>query len=170
MARHIGSGIVILLLAAVAAGIGLRHFMERAAENRLWPGEDVALAGLPGPLPANAFLACPPHYCQIHDAAASPVLAIDADALYWDFLRLVERQPRIVILADRPQQRRIALIERSAVFRFPDIVIAEFVALGAKQSSIALYSRARYGRSDFGVNRRRVVGWLADLDAAAARR
>jgi len=31
-------------------------------------------------------------------------------------------------------------------------------------SGLIIYSRSRYGRSDFGVNRSRVKAWLAALD------
>ncbi len=41
---------------------------------------------------------------------------------------------------------------------------------GAAQAHLILWSRSLYGRSDFGANRRRVVAWLAALDAALARR
>jgi hypothetical protein len=62
------SGMLTLLLAA-AAGFGLRLYMNHAGENRLRPGEDIAIGELRGSLPPNAFLACPPGYCRI---AAEP--------------------------------------------------------------------------------------------------
>ncbi len=167
MARGIRIGILIAVLALIAAGIGLRVAMERPAEALLLPGEDVSIASLRGPLPPNAFVACPPHYCQVPGAAASPVFPVAADGLYWRAVRLVTEAPRVAIIADDPRQRRVVLIQRSAVFGFPDIVIAEIVPLGPSQSSLALYSRARYGRYDFGVNRARVEHWLARLAAPA---
>jgi uncharacterized protein (DUF1499 family) len=157
------TGIAILLLAVIAAGLGVRLYMDRAAESRLRPGEDVALAELRGVPSRNAFLACPPDYCRSPDAVASPIFAVSADRLYWEFLRLVTSEPRVAILADEPQRRRIALIQRSALFRFPDIVVAEIVAHAPDRAGIAIYSRARYGRYDFGVNRRRIEGWLKRL-------
>ena len=48
-----------------------------------------------------------------------------------------------------------------------DPVTVEFVALAPDRSSLALYSRARYGRSDFGVNRGRVLRWLSRLQQIA---
>ena len=44
-------------------------------------GEDIAVAALRGPLPPNAFLACPAGYCSVAEAAPSPVFALSADAL-----------------------------------------------------------------------------------------
>ncbi|HVB15272.1 MAG TPA: DUF1499 domain-containing protein [Stellaceae bacterium] len=163
MARNLLISIVVLLLAMFAAGFGLRLFMDRAAEDRLRAGEDAAIQALREPLRANAFLACPPGYCALAEAVPSPVFPVDADRLYRLFARLIAAEPRIVTLLAEPQARRIVVIQRSAVFRFPDVVTAEFVALGPGRSGIALYSRARYGRADFGVNRRRVTAWLARL-------
>jgi uncharacterized protein (DUF1499 family) len=169
MARGIGIAILVAVLALMAAGVGLRIVMERPTEATLQPGEGIAIASLRGPLPPNAFIACPPHYCQVVGAAASPVFAIAADELYWRMLRLVTEAPRVAIVADDPRQRRVVLIQRSAVFGFPDVVIAEVVRLGPGRSSLALYSRARYGRYDFGVNRARVERWLARLAAPEPR-
>ena len=169
MGIRIGLGILAVLLALAVAGTGLRLYMDRGAETRLRPGENVAIAALHGPLPQNAFLACPPGYCRGVGSAASPVFAMPADQLYWSVVRLVTGEPRVSVIVDDPQRRRLALIQRSALFGFPDIVIAEVVALRPGRSSLALYSRARYGRYDFGVNRRRVEGWLGRLAAAAPR-
>jgi uncharacterized protein (DUF1499 family) len=169
MGRGIGIGVLLVVLALIAGAIGLRLFLQRAGEDRLQPDEDVSLAALRGPLPQNAFLACPLDYCRVAGAMTSPVFAVDADRLYWTLMRVVTAAPRVTVVRDDPQRRWIALIQRSMLFRFPDVVIAEVVALGADRSSVALYSRARYGRSDFGVNRRRVEQWLAGLTAAAGR-
>lgn len=152
---------LILLALVAAAGVALRVRMQQPAESRLQPGEDVAIAQLPAQLPPNAFVACPPGYCAVADAAPSPVFAIGVDRLREAFEEMLAAAPRIVTVVAAP--RRFIVIQRSAVFAFPDIITAEFVALGPGQSSLALYSRARYGRSDFGVNRRRVERWLTRL-------
>jgi uncharacterized protein (DUF1499 family) len=55
-------------------------------------------------------------------------------------------------------------VARSAVWNFPDIVSVQVLGRGPEASALALYSRSVYGRSDFGVNRRRLVVWLAALD------
>ena len=155
---------IIALAALAVAGVALRLYMDRTAETRLRPGEDVAIAGLPGgALPANAFLACPRGYCAISSGAASPVFAISARELYGAFTRLAASEPRTSTLLDDPP-RRIVLMQRSALFRFPDIITAEFVPLAADRSSLAVYSRARYGSYDFGVNRRRIEAWVAGLE------
>jgi hypothetical protein len=164
---RVGRRMIAVLALLLALGSAVRFYMGRAAEDRVAANERVDLRGLRSPLPQNAFLACPPDYCNAAEAAASPVFAVPWQRLarYWD--TAITGEPRIVRLAAEPGSARRVLIQRSAVFRFPDIVVVEFVALGSEQSSLAIYSRARYGKLDFGVNRRRVERWLALLRQAA---
>jgi uncharacterized protein (DUF1499 family) len=69
-----------------------------------------------------------------------------------------------VRVTDAKTQNRLILIQHSVLLRFPDVITVEFVALDADRSSLAIYSRARYGRGDFGVNRKRVQRWLSRLE------
>ena len=171
VARWIAVGLAVLLLSASALVLGLRLYFGRIAEDRLRPGEDIAIAALREPLPPNAFLACPEGYCALAEAAPSPVFALSADQLTAYWAETIIDEPRLVQIAAEPEQRRSVWLQRSAVFGFPDLVTVEFVALAPDRSSLALYSRARYGRSDFGVNRGRVLRWLSRLQqiAGAAR-
>ena len=70
----------------------------------------------------------------------------------------------------RPERTRRSLhVQRSRVLRFPDLVRAEIVALGAERSGLILDSRARFGCWDLGVNRRRVLRWVHNLQQITAR-
>src|ERR1051326_3655166 len=91
-----------LLIAAVVI-VGLRIYLGRAAENELRPGEDVAITAFRGPVPENAFLACPRGYCEVKDAAPSPVFNIPVDRLegYWN--EIVELEPRLTPGATAPR-------------------------------------------------------------------
>lgn len=164
--QRVAAVLAATLAAVAAAGLGLRLYMDRPAENRLRPGEDIEIAELRGRLPANAALACPPGYCHVVGAIASPVFAVGADRLYDDLEQVARRERGVVPVAAEPARRRLVVIVHSAVLRFPDYVIAEVVALDRQRSSVALYSRARYGRLDFGVNRRRIRRWLSRLRMA----
>jgi uncharacterized protein DUF1499 len=163
MLRRMLTGIIVAALIAIALGAGLRLYMSRAAEERLQPGEDIPVANLRGPLPQNGFLACPPGYCAVEPGLTSPAFPVDAARLSALWREMLRSESQVVILSDEPRQRRYVLLQRSALFRFPDVITVEFVPLGPERSSVAIYSRARYGKLDFGVNRARVERWFTRL-------
>lgn len=170
MLRRMFIGIVFAALIASALGAGLRLYMERDAEDRLRPGEDMAVADLRGPLPQNGFLTCPSGYCAAEPGMTSPEFPADAARLVELWQELLRGESRVMVLSSDPAGRRFVLIQRSALFRFPDVITVEFVPLGSDRSSLAIYSRARYGKLDFGVNRKRVERWLGQLQQRSALR
>jgi uncharacterized protein (DUF1499 family) len=155
------------LLGVAAFGLAVRIYLGRDAENRLAPGEAVSLADLHSPLPKPSFLFCPPGYCPTAEAIASPLFPLPWERLrdYWT--EVISGQKRVETIAADPDSRRFVYIQHSPAFRFPDIITVEFVQLGPKRSSIAIYSRSRYGHFDFGKNRKRVGKWLALLEKMA---
>jgi uncharacterized protein (DUF1499 family) len=80
---------------------------------------------------------------------------------------MVSGDKRTVRVLGEPESRRYTYIQHSPVFRFPDIITVEFVPLGPDHSSLALYSRSRYGEYDFAKNRKRVEKWLVLLQRVA---
>lgn len=166
--RRIMTGLIAVTLVGAALGLGVRVYMSRAAEERLRPGEAISIAVLAAPLPRPSFLACPPGYCHVAGAEQSPIFDVPWRALQAAFARVAAAAPRTRRVADEADRRREVFIQRSALFRFPDIITVEFVPLGADRSSLAIFSRSRYGRDDFGVNRARVEGWLARLGRIAS--
>ena len=59
-------------------------------------------------------------------------------------------------------------VQRTAVFRFPDDISVRALNAGPGKSALGIYSRSRYGLSDFGANGRRVRRWIKMLNAAIA--
>ena len=98
----------------------------------------------------------------------SPVFPIDATELWQVWLDFAPGRPRTVLRAKDEQHRRSLHVPRSPVFRFSDLVRAEVMPLGIQRSSLILDSRARFGCWDFGVNRRRVLRWVHNLQQAMA--
>lgn len=66
--------------------------------------------------------------------------------------------PRTVELAGSVESGMITFVTRSQVMGFPDYCTA--VQDGEQ---LKIYSRLRFGRSDMGVNKARVDGWIANL-------
>jgi uncharacterized protein (DUF1499 family) len=111
----------------------------------------------------NEYLVTPPGFAA---AAAphreAPVFRKDAANVAAAFRRVIERQPRIE-WTERGDMR-FEVIQRSAFFRFPDRVTVDVLPLDGASATLAIYSRSRYGRRDFGVNRARIDAWLAELE------
>ena len=97
----------------------------------------------------------------------SPVFPLPAAALMERFKAHALAQPRVTLLAEDKVAHKLELVQRSAFFRFPDYISVEVVPDGDGRSTIAVYSRARYGIRDFGVNKARIDHWLAAVFGGA---
>ena len=165
--RRILTPLVATVLALAAFGLAVRIYMGREAENRLAPSEAVSLPELHSPLPKPSFLLCPPGYCAAAEALASPVFPLPWERLQEYWTEVISGERRVETISADPDERRFVYIQHSPTFRFPDIITVEFVQFGSDHSSIAIYSRSRYGHYDFGKNRKRVGKWLALLEKVA---
>ncbi len=77
---------------------------------------------------------------------------------------VILQTPRTKLIAGMPSEGMATYVTRSLVFGFPDYTTIR-VAPEGDGSRFQIYARLRYGRSDFGVNRERVTGWLRTLEA-----
>jgi uncharacterized protein (DUF1499 family) len=166
--RAIAGATLAAVLILAAFGLALRVYMNAAGQNQLLPSERIAIAELRSPLPQPSFLACPPGDCRAGEAHASPVFAIPVPRLQELWRRTIAAEPRVVEVTADMRAGHFVYVVHTPLLGFPDIVTVEFVALGVDRSGIAVFSRSRYGRSDFGANRRRVERWLALLAKRAA--
>lgn len=66
--------------------------------------------------------------------------------------------PRTERLAGSVEEGMITYITRSRVIGFPD-----YTTVSQEGETLRAHGRLRFGRSDFGVNRARVEGWLEAL-------
>ncbi len=111
----------------------------------------------------NDALACPPGYCRAEADLTSPRYLLPAEELTAAARQAIEAQSRTERVAEDAGLEQTVYVQRTAVFRFPDTVRLQIVALDASSSSLALYSRSNYGYSDLGVNGRRVKAWMAAI-------
>lgn len=161
--RAILTAIAFVLLAAAVSLLGLRVYFGREAENRLAADEVIDFSARASAARSNVFAMCPSGYCTPQGDMVSPVFAMGWKRLrdYW--AELIAVQPGIEPVAWDGERRRLTYVQRSEIFRFPDIVTVEFVKLGESRSTLAIDSRSRYGTMDLGANRRRVTSWMAIL-------
>ena len=81
--------------------------------------------------------------------AAVDLAALDQVARDW---------PRTSVLAGSVAEGRVTYVTRSALWGFPD-----YTTLELRKNGVAILGRLRFGRSDLGVNKARIQGWLDAL-------
>lgn len=73
------------------------------------------------------------------------------------------RQPRVERVAGYPQEQFLTYAQRTKTLKMPDYISIKVIPLGENRSTLAVYSRSRYGYGDLGVNKARVTQWLESL-------
>lgn len=132
-------------------------------EPDLGPVNFATLAGRSRP---NDALICPRALCPNRPPDREPpVLPVSAARLRVVVTTVAREQPGTTVLDESGPQARYLV--RSRLLRFPDTVVAEVFDRGAGRATLALYSRSQIGRTDFGVNRRRLERWLSRIEAMA---
>ena len=112
----------------------------------------------------NDFLAAPAGMTAAVPDRSLGVLGDTATGLMASLHEVAIAAPRTTVVAGRPEELFVTYVQRSAVMGFPDYVSVRAVAIEGG-ATLAIWSRARFGRSDFGVNAARVRRWLAVLEA-----
>jgi uncharacterized protein (DUF1499 family) len=110
------------------------------------------------------WLALPPGFSAAAEPDQhSPVVDAAPETLLATFKDIALAAPRTALTNEGGGQ--LEVVQKSALFRFPDYVTAAAVAVEGG-SALCVYSRAVVGQYDFNVNKKRVEAWL---DAAAQR-
>jgi len=115
---------------------------------------------------ANEYLAAPEGFTPLaRPHATAPVYPRSADEVARRLKAVVMAERRIEWREEAADGLKFEVIQRSKLIGFPDTVTVEVLPLEGGGSTLAIYSRSRYGRADFGVNGRRVESWLQRLEA-----
>jgi uncharacterized protein (DUF1499 family) len=111
----------------------------------------------------NSYLVCPKHYCTTTVDDTAPIFEVNIAELKTAWVKLIAAQPRIELLEMSSDHLTYQYVQRSFLFRFPDIINVKLIPINNHQSTLAIYSTAIYGYSDFNVNQNRVRNWLTAL-------
>ena len=109
----------------------------------------------------NDALFCPEGLCgSARIDGVSPVFLAPVARLR-DAVRVIEvNDPDVFALTRDEAKIQDRYLARTRLMRFPDTINVRFIDLGNGRSTLAVYSRSQIGRSDFGVNKARLEGWL----------
>ncbi len=111
----------------------------------------------------NSYLVCPKDYCHTKVDEISPVFKLNVINLQKKWQELINQQARIEVLSANNTEHNYQYVQRSFLFRFPDIINVKLIPVSSDTSTIAIYSSAVYGYYDFNVNKKRVEKWLNEL-------
>ena len=125
----------------------------------------IDFASLHRPSSPNTALAAPSGFQPAPDLVTR-TYGLPAPELYALANRVAAAQKRTFPQAAFAGQLQAQYVVRSALLNFPDLVTIQVDPAGPAASTLILWSRSVYGYSDLGVNRNRLVAWLAALDAA----
>lgn len=125
-----------VILCAVAAGVG--YIQLAPSEVSRW---HVPVTEQEGTLPGGVV--------RIVPGNAEAFARLDS---------IIQATARTKLLAGSVSEGRMTYVTRTRVFGFPDYTTVEL-----RDGSIVIYARLRFGKSDLGVNGRRVDGWLNAL-------
>ena len=102
------------------------------------------------------------------DGGDAPALLLDGSPReVLDALARVASDDGAQVVAWDPENGMATFVHRSAVWGFPDYVSVK-AASEAGRTRLSAYSRLRFGKKDFGVNRGRLERWMRRLQIAMA--
>lgn len=155
--------IIISLIGAGVLGYMALFLIQSAPHDpEVWHLDPLTVASSETP---NSFRVAPEGTPVERVDVASHIYAEDAAVLAEALDTYILRQPRTVRVAGYPSELFLTYAQRSETLKFPDYISIRLIPLGERRSTIAVYSRSRYGYGDMGVNEARVTSWLQTLDS-----
>ena len=130
------------------------------------PGQSIEFSTLVLKDSPNQYLVCPEDLCNGQQHRVSAVYPTTAEDLASRWYDVVESKPRMEQKSiDNGGVNQVDYVQRTELMQYPDWITVRFIDLGDRQSTLAIYSRSVYGRSDMGVNQERIDAWLSELDS-----
>lgn len=125
-------------------------------------------ATLQPPDSPNTWLVAPAGFTRATPDETAPEFPVDAPRLAELWQKVVTAEPRTTIAGISPDGLQLEAQQRTAVFGFIDDISFRAIPATAGHATLAVYSRARVGYWDLGVNQRRVRAWLDRLQRLVA--
>jgi uncharacterized protein (DUF1499 family) len=113
----------------------------------------------------NQYLMCTNQLCKAFIDDLPPIYGANLFETRKAWETLVQHEPRVKELRRNADGSQIDYVQRSAFWKFPDIITIRFIPMGERKTTIAIYSRSVYGQGDFGVNKARIRAWIGKLNA-----
>ena len=153
----------VFLMTAAIAGFAVYSIRTAEHDPQVWHLDP--LTALPSDSP-NSYRVAPSTVTEYEVSMEAPIYAASAFTLAQAFDDFVMGQPRVTRLAGTAEEGWITYIQKTETLQAPDYISVRFYDLdgeNAGKSTIAVYSRSRFGYGDMGVNEARVKAWLTSI-------
>ena len=117
------------------------------------------------PASPNTYYVAPQDMVQAMVDLEAPIYTAPAEVMSKAFNDYVLTQPNIIHLASDENGLWATYVQRTPTLKMPDYISVKFIDLEEGRSTIAIYSRSRFGYGDMGVNKARVDLWLQSLSS-----
>lgn len=164
MRRIVLTAIVIIAALVASSPLWLVPVLDAlGAQRERLAGDLHQLAPAPGR--QNEYFVAPKGFAPMPPHREAPVYARPAATVAAALEKIIAASPRVEWTGRSGDGLRFEAIQRTAGYKFPDRITVEVTPLPGDKASLAVFSRSRYGRRDFGVNQARVEAWLKALDS-----
>ncbi len=143
--------LVILIALAVVGAVYVRNAND---DPNIWHLDPEGAKGTGKP---NNFRVSPSGEGKAHQ---SPVFDMSPASLMTKFQRMALAQPDTVLLGER--DGFATFVQRTRLIQYPDYISVKAVEVEGG-SALHIYSRSRFGYSDGGLNKKRILSWLEKL-------
>lgn len=152
----------IFLVFLTTAGIGWAFYHVSSVDHdpAVWHVDPLSE---PQAIKPHSFRLAPPGLTTEVVDMPAPVYTANPTLMAKAFDDFVRSQNKVDRIAGSPEEGWMTYVQRSARWNFPDYISVKFIDLNGGKSTIAIYSRSRFGHSDMGVNEARVKTWVGSL-------
>ena len=154
----------IFLVLAILLVIGAFYVRAVTASHdpAEWHIDPITVVRPPSP---NTYLVAPQSLVEAQVDLEAPVYIAPAATMAQAFNEYVLTQPNALPVEGRVESLWLTFVQRTPTLKMPDYISVKFIELEGGKSTIAIYSRSRFGYGDMGVNKARITAWLQSLSS-----
>lgn len=154
--------VVVLLACALVAYFVSFRIATASHDPEVWHIDPLTVETSETP---NSFRMAPAGSTTERVDAVSPIFSEDPLILAEAFDEFALNQRATIRIAGLPAELMVTYVQRTERLKLPDYITVKFFDYGDGTTSVAIYSRSRYGYADLGVNQARVERWIKTLES-----
>lgn len=156
---------LIVFVLGLAIGFVVINGRWQSYEMLFGPGDlgPVDITTLSRSKTGNDALACPRGWCAAKSSFEPPVYSLKVGALAQRFAESLNAEVKLEVVDNTAGGLRMRFVQYTPLMEFPDTIQVDFLSLDDNTSTLAIYSRSKYGYGDMGTNKARIKRWLSRL-------